>query len=413
MGAHLLGMELMTTRSEVENPHVVRKSSQVRLVNRDILVADPCGAVLFVIIANKNFSVGIAFAGAGAENVLRDDAIALNRNLAPSMYHRELIDLRVTGSDRCTTLTTAEYSRVIVMLAGLLAEDTSLETWDEIIRNAKALIERNNHALWYSVIIDSLCEVYGYHGFTKLILATLLNGEGRLDRWIQDYLEFCVRNGQDCGINVCAGDTTALISVAEGSKELVSALLIAGADANIANSEGDTPLIFAAACGNVEVMKLLLGKCALIDTENAKGFTALHIAVSAEQSEAVDLLLSHGAQREICERKTHMTPLLTAICRRAPNIVDALLKAGANPNVKLNSNNSALMFAITHCGTAANSGRLRIESEVEKSAQIIGLLLNDRRTEADWANSKGRTALQLARVYGLESAVALLNERVK
>lgn len=81
-----------------------------------------------------------------------------------------------------------------------------------------------------------------------------------------------------------------------------------------------------------------------VDTPGDFGFTALTIAALGKRREMVDLLLSHGAQPT--GRIFGMPVLVGAADEREPRIVEALLRAGADPNQPGDRNESALGKAI-------------------------------------------------------------------
>lgn len=124
-------------------------------------------------------------------------------------------------------------------------------------------------------------------------------------------------------------------------KDVVSLLLIAGADPNAEKSdfgsEGDSPLFVASpAC-----MKLLLGAGADIRKRNSNGDTAL-MAVSHPLS--AKLLLAAGAELEAQDEEGYTPLLKAALCGNAP-VVRVLAAAGANVKAANKEGKTALMLA--------------------------------------------------------------------
>jgi ankyrin repeat protein len=126
----------------------------------------------------------------------------------------------------------------------------------------------------------------------------------------------------------------------EGHEEVVTLLLRAGASANIADHEGWTALINAAGKGHVEICKALLKAGADVNATGARGRTPLMQATGARSDgKALNALrdlqrmLSGGDDDEGGDDESSL------------NLIKALLKAGANPNV-LHNGASLLSEAI-------------------------------------------------------------------
>ena len=84
----------------------------------------------------------------------------------------------------------------------------------------------------------------------------------------------------------------------KGHKEVVEALLQAGADASFCNSEGHSPLRAAVEEGHVEVVAVLAphgADAADMNHTDARGRTPLWIAAKEGLKEVVQVLLNHGA----------------------------------------------------------------------------------------------------------------------
>lgn len=138
---------------------------------------------------------------------------------------------------------------------------------------------------------------------------------------------------------------------------------------------GFTPLMHAAGCMNreVAVIRELLDAGAAVNRQTDEGYTALHCAidVNAEANlnsrEVIALLVAAGADLTL-RQHYGWTPLLGAIVEGTLTEVDALLAAGADPNVALpidtlpacKSGLTALMAAVTNAyGEAVIESLLR------------------------------------------------------
>jgi len=137
-----------------------------------------------------------------------------------------------------------------------------------------------------------------------------------------------------------------------GDAAVIKELLKAGADPDSANADGQTALMLVARAGNVPAAELLLHYGAHVNaTEQVRGQTALHWAAAQSQGDMVKLLLQHHADpqaRSVIDRDRRqvssepriqwrppggMTPLLYAARQGCLSCVEALLKAGADPNL--------------------------------------------------------------------------------
>eukprot|EP00775_Hariotina_reticulata_P013263 gene13263-13393_t len=181
-----------------------------------------------------------------------------------------------------------------------------------------------------------------------------------------------------------------------GHLECVKALLSAGADVNRV-SNGGSPLLDAAAFGHVNVIKLLIDHKADIAV-TWEGNTALHMAARFGRQAALEVLapLVDLTQAVSAANDAGKTPLMLACSLSAggEELVDYLLKAGADPTAA----DLALNTALHHAATSGNPA-------------LVCLLLAAGRSSQTMVNCKGRTPLHLAAVYGHQQVVELLTEQ--
>jgi uncharacterized protein len=132
-----------------------------------------------------------------------------------------------------------------------------------------------------------------------------------------------------------ADGTSALLwATYQSSPDLVQLLIKAGADVNAANSFGVTPLLQSARYGDAATMNLLLKAGADIKKAEREGETPLMAAARAGGVAAVKLLIEHGADVNARESLQDETALMWATADGHLDVVDTLLKAGANPNLQ-------------------------------------------------------------------------------
>ncbi|KAK0706216.1 hypothetical protein B0T26DRAFT_725797 [Lasiosphaeria miniovina] len=137
----------------------------------------------------------------------------------------------------------------------------------------------------------------------------------------QDFVDDC---------NLQMGEALASAMRDSESKELVRALLDAGADSDVVAlpNEGWRPLHVAASNGDSVLVNLLLKAGASVDLKDAKGRTPLHLAVMQGHLTACTVLLLRGADVNARD-EDHATPLLLAKeafdSKNFPELVRALL----------------------------------------------------------------------------------------
>ncbi len=196
--------------------------------------------------------------------------------------------------------------------------------------------------------------------------------------------------------------------VASGNKEVVRAILAAGADANSELSwdeydrhpafiadEGRTALMHAAAKkGNLEIVELLLAAGAAINAKDWRGSTALKYAISSS-SEIVEALIRAKADVNAGDEEGETVLMWMAGSRaeKKERLVEILLAAGADVNAVNKKNETALMKW----------------SSQTASVPIVKALLRAGADVNARAESKA-TALSIAEYYRNEDIVRTLKE---
>ena len=216
------------------------------------------------------------------------------------------------------------------------------------------------------------------------------------------------------------GVTPLLEASRNGDAPMVELLLRAGADPKRAHPEGETPLLSAARAGSVPVVKLLLARG--VDVNHAEQFqqtTALMWAAAEGHLDVVDQLLEAGANPNL---KGHVTSLterhnadhptggFTALMFAARDGDDAMVRKlaarGANLNLKNGDDASAAMVAIYNdrfdvaatlieLGSDAKDGSLYVAAEM-RDATTDQFAFDGSRRRPNHANTK--TALDLMKM---------------
>jgi ankyrin repeat protein len=145
------------------------------------------------------------------------------------------------------------------------------------------------------------------------------------------------------GSNVGGGldQTQLMVASWNGQKDVVFALLEAGADVNIRNSSGWTALMAAAAKGHAEIQEVLIDHEADVNAKFWNGYTPLIWSVRHGPIRTIERLIEAGGDvnaasvgdRSGLEKSYEgTTPLHEAIKGKKPEIVDLLIRKGADVN---------------------------------------------------------------------------------
>ncbi|XP_076833959.1 ankyrin repeat and SOCS box protein 2b isoform X2 [Brachyhypopomus gauderio] len=170
------------------------------------------------------------------------------------------------------------------------------------------------------------------HGITPLLEAAR---QGRTT--IVDYL---ISKGAGVNLQSCEGITALSEASRHGHRSTVELLLRRHADANKASKSGLLPLHIAAQHGRKEIVSLLLPVTSRAKIRQS-GITPLHVAAEFNQEDTVNFLIKLGCDvnaRLSQERSTmfhdhRTTALYCAVAAGNAEVVDSLLRAGANPNL--------------------------------------------------------------------------------
>jgi ankyrin repeat protein len=239
-------------------------------------------------------------------------------------------------------------------------------------------------------------------------------------------------NRADLAFTVRRGGSTALLFAAR-SGDLESARLLIGAKADVNDKapDGTSALAEAAYSGNIAVALCLLEKGADANAAES-GYAPLHAAVLKSEVELVKALLAHGAtpNAEITKgtplrRATSdfnlpatligATPYLLAAKFLEPEIMRALLDAGADPSLPMKDGTTPLMAA-AGIGARANQNRrgrtvtdgAKLEYESLVVATVSVAL--SRPVAVNAVNGAGDTALHGAATMGYDRVVQILGD---
>jgi len=184
------------------------------------------------------------------------------------------------------------------------------------------------------------------------------------------------------------GETPLHIAAAHGHRQIVQALLGAGADCSIPNRFGSTPLFGASYSGYSDIVELLLNAGAAVEARfsgltalsaacsnnhletvrlllqaganpfgSEAGAYALHRAAARGALESVQCLLDFGTDMEITDDKG-LTPLHKAVINHQLSVVEELLQRGANMLVR-RQDGQRITFDFTHQKPTAEQAAIR------------------------------------------------------
>ena len=179
-----------------------------------------------------------------------------------------------------------------------------------------------------------------------------------------------------------------LKSAVRWAMPLVPFIVVAGLSA----AGREVPLIDAVKHADAAAVRALLQKSGDVNATELDGSTALHWAVQKDALDIVDQLLRAGANVKAGNRY-NVTPLTLACTNGNFAIVERLLKAGADANTTLPGGETALM-------TAARTGK----PDVIKALLAYGADPNAKE------NSRGQTALMWAAAEDNAAAIRVLME---
>ena len=113
------------------------------------------------------------------------------------------------------------------------------------------------------------------------------------------------------------------------------------------NNDGVYPLILASQQGRSDVVRFLLEQNAELDVIDQYGNNALWAACYAENSDCIDVLIQAGIDINHQNSASGATALIFAASSSREMIVEQLLAAGADPDLKTHDDFTALDLAST------------------------------------------------------------------
>jgi ankyrin repeat protein len=270
-----------------------------------------------------------------------------------------------------------------------------------------------------------------------------------------------IAQGQDVNVSKRDGWIPLMAAVKNGRYEVVQRLLDKGADTNACKRDGWTPLMEATKKGQLDVSKLLLARGADVNAQTKNGWTALLSAVDESRVDMVELLLETGADVnarkndgwtalmeasaegnfEVTKKllakgadvnaqvrlesfnncnmsdgfifrankriRLNWTPLMEAILQGQFKIAGLLLKEGANPNVRVQTENQFIQNNEI-VSSKKREGWTPLMEAVDRCQIRTAKLLLDKGADVNAQTSEGDTALTMAQRFHQKNIERLL-----
>ena len=144
-----------------------------------------------------------------------------------------------------------------------------------------------------------------------------------------DVVEVFIGAGADIEVKDDDGRSPLLCASVEGHLDILKMLVKAGAGVCVTDNEGDTCLTLAASFGHTETVRTLLCMPEVdVNHQGMNNQTALHSAVDEGHPDVVQLLIDAGADIEVKD-EVGRSPLLCASVEGHLDIVKMLVEAGA------------------------------------------------------------------------------------
>ena len=203
----------------------------------------------------------------------------------------------------------------------------------------------------------------------------------------------------DLGANVNAqrtDDKEAPLTLSSGWNKFMAVYLLLdrGADANIASADGNSPLHTAVSKGFFDITKLLVEKGSYVNLQNKEGRTPLFLSVKNKHEQLIKLLIENEADVRIGykENSTERFYLVRGKNRgraawhyiageqvNEPEIIDLLVKSGANVNAQDAEGFTPLHMAAIH-------GNLKIVKKLVDLDADVNIITTDGKNAAELAH---------------------------
>ncbi|MBI9075749.1 MAG: ankyrin repeat domain-containing protein [Desulfatibacillum sp.] len=213
-------------------------------------------------------------------------------------------------------------------------------------------------------------------------------------------------------------------AIQNGDVKTINSLLDNGYAIDAGDESGNTPLLLACFAGQEEAAQLLIERGASVNIQpQSHGLSPLLVASAGGLQNTVNLLIVRGAQIQ-ARGKRGQTALYLAVFSKNFQIIEKLLDAGADPNLKDDLNQAPLYFAahqgqvdmvkmlLEHGADVHNRGG-ELEHDALMAASIqghyeIAKMLMEKDAKFHIPDKQGMTALMFASQLGHMDIVNLM-----
>ncbi len=207
-------------------------------------------------------------------------------------------------------------------------------------------------------------------------------------------VEAFLKAGMKPEVTDAEGNTALLLAAAAGHGHVVNFLLAQHANPNAVRQDGDTPLIVAARQGDREAVRALLEAGADPNARNSQDLSPLAEAALEGRVAAIEVLGPHS-------RSSLDYSLQLAAVKGRTEVMDALLRHGANVLARSSENRTPLMYAAKYGHQEAvrlllerGSNALALDDDLKTAAMLaedenhaeVAAIINEPREVADGAD---------------------------
>ncbi len=177
-------------------------------------------------------------------------------------------------------------------------------------------------------------------------------------------IKFLIENDADVNVKTNAGKTPLMFAAKKGNREIVGALLRAGADVSAKDSKGDTAVNYAK---NDFIRSLIRGAAREQPTKEQQEIKEFIDAAGKDYSKVLSL---YTKNHELVNKADNngRTALMEAASNWQPGIVAFLLDKGANVNARDSKGESALFYATQRDLAFTDDARKVVSSLLNKGA---------------------------------------------
>lgn len=239
-----------------------------------------------------------------------------------------------------------------------------------------------------------------------------------------EVVEMLTKAGADPNVADGVGHTPLMRAVETMQIEIIAVLLAANVDTDIATNEGKTAAMLAVATGNPAIVQSLVDAGADFNTKDVSGNTVVMNAVSYSVENLPEIIRVLGkAGADMNSGSDYSTPLFYAVEQGDGTLVDALLEAGADPNVKAGEGNAPLLSAFSYPGIARRLieagadpnitnrwGDSALFTAIDNGTVEEVRMLVEAGADVNLKNNDGQTPLHRANTLVREDMAALLKQ---